>query len=697
MARAPPFSSLPYEIVSQICRQPDLDKDDMIALRLTCKSYGVHDAATRSFGKLFEDITVLFSEHSFNMLINICKHPVFSHCIRSVKLSSIRCNKHESLQTTLNLLRLGDPLSNRPAGPDARLQALDNLSARIRSYTLRTRHESDLSRSNKPVELLTLAFKCLSRSGDRIALGIAIDETNSLGCGRVLCAKDVFSNLWYNAIYSTLEVLATAVSDANYSFGKLNIDTRAMDSHINHQSHRKKALRPLSLTALRNFRFDRHRTKPPNLVFTQKTSATPFLSQHLSSHNNSPKSCVPCQQLIALDNRDIAIMAPASFSSLPPELVSKICSDPGLEKKDLIALRLTSKAQGIHVSATKAFGKLCFTEVPLVYTKYSLKSFVEICQHPVFGPSIRKVQLSCVRVNPEYFHPNVEWMMDRYPDRDDLLESIDRLGFRTDTEEAFKVSDAQALLDKAFTQLAKTDHILQIAVSSDESKALGGGHVFIPEPLLSWWYADVPFALNLLLGSSNRSGCRVQELDIAASAREFSDKSNHDLSALMRSISGVSLQLGFIENGWGREPGKLIQWMKELLSWGTSIKKLDICLEVFADDGDDRNFNDFGQLISRLALEELLLSNMCISQRSMTDLLVALGPKLRRLVIYRCDIVGSWKQILISIQQNTTQLDYLEICYGGLISWSGVREYKGATAIRLGLEDMIRAHEVSSP
>lgn len=94
MARAPPFSSLPYEIVSQICRQPDLDKDDMIALRLTCKSYGVHDAATRSFGKLFEDITVLFSEHSFNMLINICKHPVFSHCIRSVKLSSIRCNKH---------------------------------------------------------------------------------------------------------------------------------------------------------------------------------------------------------------------------------------------------------------------------------------------------------------------------------------------------------------------------------------------------------------------------------------------------------------------------------------------------------------------------------------------------------------------------------------------------------------------------
>ncbi|KAG9663900.1 hypothetical protein KCU95_g7669, partial [Aureobasidium melanogenum] len=247
MARTPTFSSLPYEIVSQICRQPDLDKDDLIALRLTCKSYGVHDAATRSLGKLFEDMTVLFSEHSFNMLINICKHPVFSHCIRSVKLSSIRCNKHESLETTINLLRLGDSLSNHPAGLGTRLQALDNLSTRIRSYALRTRHESDLSRSNKPVELLTLAFKCLSRSGDRIALGIAIDETNGLGCGRALCAKDIFSNLWYNAIYSTLEVLATAVSDASYSFDKLNIDTRAMDS-FRPRSLRRETVEPTTIT-----------------------------------------------------------------------------------------------------------------------------------------------------------------------------------------------------------------------------------------------------------------------------------------------------------------------------------------------------------------------------------------------------------------------------------------------------------------
>ncbi|KAH0337324.1 hypothetical protein KCU81_g8131, partial [Aureobasidium melanogenum] len=229
MAHSHPFSSLPYEIVSQICQHPHLDKDDRAALRLTCKSFGIHDAATVSIGKYFEDTKVLFTKHSFETLVKICKHPVFSRCIKSVKLSSIRCNNDERLQTTTNLLQMEASRSDQPVGVDSRLQALDNISARIHSYSVRNRCESDRFRSSKPVELLTIALKCLSQSGNRIALGIAVDETNGLGCGRVLRAKNIFSSLWYNAIYSTLEILATAISDSSYPFGKLIIDARAMD------------------------------------------------------------------------------------------------------------------------------------------------------------------------------------------------------------------------------------------------------------------------------------------------------------------------------------------------------------------------------------------------------------------------------------------------------------------------------------
>ena len=85
--------------------------------------------------------------------------------------------------------------------------------------------------------------------------------------------------------------------------------------------------------------------------------------------------------------------SPVSFSSLPPELVAKICSDTALDAKDLMALRLTSKVQGIHTSATKVFAERYFTDILLLWNKYSLETFVQISQHPIFGPSIRKVQL----------------------------------------------------------------------------------------------------------------------------------------------------------------------------------------------------------------------------------------------------------------------------------------------------------------
>jgi hypothetical protein len=69
---------------------------------------------------------------------------------------------------------------------------------------------------------------------------------------------------------------------------------------------------------------------------------------------------------------------PASFSSLPPELVTKICGDSDLDNKDLAALRLTSKSQGIHASATKAFAKRYFTDVLLLWNKYSLETLDKI-------------------------------------------------------------------------------------------------------------------------------------------------------------------------------------------------------------------------------------------------------------------------------------------------------------------------------
>ncbi|KAH0271476.1 hypothetical protein KCU91_g7350, partial [Aureobasidium melanogenum] len=389
-------------------------------------------------------------------------------------------------------------------------------------------------------------------------------------------------------------------------------------------------------------------------------------------------------------------MASASFSSLPPELVSNICNDPGLKEKDLIALRLTSKAQGIHASATKALGKLCFTAISLLYTEYSLETFTKICDHSIFGPIIRRVELSCTHFDTDAFDSYVKTLADCEYTREELIHQVQRLSARCDAEEFFKVSYARALLDRAFTHLTKSNHSLTIAISTGEYTSIGRSRTFEPDPDSEYFYADVPFALDLLLGSAKQSGCKVTELDIGVAARRFYHDSHYDsyydLYDLMHSISDVSLELTLIDDYGDEEPQEFILWMRDLLSYGTDIKSLDLCLMVF-DDNDERKFEPFFRIIMRLPLEVLRLQDLYMSQKATTDLLESLRSTLRRLTIGCCDVVGSWREILVSIQQNSSRLDYLEI-YDGILSWlQQWGSFRGTTAVQSGLEKMLQAEQ----
>ncbi|KAG9951083.1 hypothetical protein KCU85_g3095, partial [Aureobasidium melanogenum] len=251
-------------------------------------------------------------------------------------------------------------------------------------------------------------------------------------------------------------------------------------------------------------------------------------------------------------------MAPTSFFSLPPELVSKICSDPDLKKKDLIALRLISKAQGIHASATKALDKLCFTVVPLVYTRYSLETFVKICGHSIFGPYVREVKLSCMRFDSYDFGSFVKIMVEWGYPREQLLNEVQLLAARCDEEDLFYTSDAKVLLERAFAHLAESDHSLTIVVSTDEYRALGQNRICEAEPEVKYFYADVPSTLNLLLGSAKRVGCSVSKLDIAVASRRFFHDSEFDLSDLMHSISEAELELTLVNDYANEEPRSFI-------------------------------------------------------------------------------------------------------------------------------------------
>ncbi|KAH0362925.1 hypothetical protein KCU65_g7734, partial [Aureobasidium melanogenum] len=225
MAHSPPFSSLPYEMVSEICQHPDMDKEDLAALRLTCKSYGVHDAATRSLGKCFENITVLFTKHSFETLVKICEHQFFRQCVRSVKLSSVRCNPNAKYREIVAALQLEEVPGDLPNRQVPQLDAISGLSIRMQDYVSRAKRETEFCLSAKHLTLLTRALRCLAQAKQAVAVGTTKREKKGLGYSRNFPTQNPRTRLWHIESMATMDMLVIAVSRSKLPVRKLTIDT----------------------------------------------------------------------------------------------------------------------------------------------------------------------------------------------------------------------------------------------------------------------------------------------------------------------------------------------------------------------------------------------------------------------------------------------------------------------------------------
>jgi hypothetical protein len=386
---------------------------------------------------------------------------------------------------------------------------------------------------------------------------------------------------------------------------------------------------------------------------------------------------------------------PASFSSLPPELVAKICNDPDLDKEDLIALRLTSKTQGVHASATKTFAKRYFTDVLLLWSKYSLETFVKICQHPVFGSSIRKVQLSCARYEEAEFEDSVQELLGQNHERCELLRMIQQLGERCDHDhEQFDSERVEALLDQAFGHLAKLDNCFVLAVAADEENSLGRSKVLGPQMGSGGWWADPYSALEYLILAADRSSLEIRKIEVDVDAASECELDSHsfvfrawkDLRSV-RSISEPAIDL-WVTPGLNRY--RDFGMVQTLLSLPVHLKRLRICSNIFAEDD---KFRPLAELISRLPLEELHLDSLHMDRDAMTDMLEGFGPTLRRLEISDCAITGSWMQILLSIQQHALQPGHLHI-KDTARDWMGSSMvYNSVTDVRSGLIRLLQIRE----
>jgi hypothetical protein len=386
---------------------------------------------------------------------------------------------------------------------------------------------------------------------------------------------------------------------------------------------------------------------------------------------------------------------PASFSSLPPELVSKICHDPTLQKRDLIALRLTSKSQGIHLSASKRFAKRYFTRIPLAYTRYSLQTFVELCRHPIFGSAVRKVELSYTRFLPDLFDEESKTLLDvsRHEKmslpRHKFLNDIRLLVSRCDEEHDLRTSsDAIRLLTAAFAALSHWQH-LELDVTSRESGALGHNRIHHLDTLYGTanWECDILGAVSLLHLAATSSKCVVQRLQIQGPVWEnLTDSSTHSFSALA-GLPELKLDIWPTGEVDFAQISGLEDMVTKLLHNSVGLDSLH--LGTYCADSYHECLHKIFSTMATTRLEKLALTYIDFNQFKPFEKRI---ETLRELQLYNCEGGESLKEVLLSIQRCFPRLEYflLSEFSQGRWFWRDV-ELEGFEVIKIGFDQMIQA------
>ncbi|THZ18127.1 hypothetical protein D6C91_05640 [Aureobasidium pullulans] len=412
--------------------------------------------------------------------------------------------------------------------------------------------------------------------------------------------------------------------------------------------------------------------------------------------------------------RHTAIMnAPASFISLPSELVTKICRDSALEKKDLIALRYTSKTQGIHVSATQEFAKRYFEELRVMWTPYSFLTFCKICESPVFGPHVRTVKLSSIRIAvQDLWNILVQHRYRSYSsstqDQIDLSTQRVEQHFRRYNMEIEMKKPAKSvdIFKKALSALQTYGNSLALAISTNEEGCIGANDTLTPLSIdetvdSSLWDITLEDSMEFLLEAASGTNLETKDLRIetcyfGGQLLAFSDNDSTESTALWAVCPGL-LKLTIEANIAGDADDLVIDErltmasLQELFSHATKLSSLKLAGNLFMDAPDQ--FRRTMEFVNASSLEEIVLHVDHATGDGILILLKKASKTLRHLDINAEEFTGSWVSVVCWIMDNLPELTYFRLLLlpdMTSTSFPGALELKGSYEIQSGLAKLLQ-------
>ncbi|THV88246.1 hypothetical protein D6D29_00093 [Aureobasidium pullulans] len=367
---------------------------------------------------------------------------------------------------------------------------------------------------------------------------------------------------------------------------------------------------------------------------------------------------------------------------LPNELIKLVCSHADLSVYDLMALRRTCKLT--REFSSDEFAGRCLHSITVLMARSSLLAFIELSQHPRFGPFVKWINVSPISASAEGLrvlpsatrplthetHPVFEGVVDAFVLGAQSLD-IMRTYLNRYREEAQLKTDgsAEQMLNVAFKAFAERKQKICLAFNDEELNIVGAQHLLsnLHFAKCTVWYLEWKETIARTIGAAFKQGCTIDRIELCETTRQdarnisacCTDGIEQELTSLCSQLD--ALDIDFCH----QDTETTVRSAKRMVSAAPSLKSLEI-YEI----GDYNNANQVHipgilKCVASKSLRTIHLGNFQISTSDLASFLARYRHLLYDLQLsYVCLVDGDCMSLIAWIKDNLPRLK--ELCLEGI-------------------------------
>ncbi|THZ86566.1 hypothetical protein D6C84_02388 [Aureobasidium pullulans] len=365
---------------------------------------------------------------------------------------------------------------------------------------------------------------------------------------------------------------------------------------------------------------------------------------------------------------------------LPNELIKLVCSHADLSVYDLMALRRTCKLT--REFSSDEFARRCFHSITVLIARSSLLAFIELSQHPRFGPFIQCINISPtiaseegLKVLPPATAPHrhgvpVPLAFQRVEDfildvqcMDTMRTYLNRL---REENELKTDGSAEQMLNIAFKAFAERKQDIRLSFSDQETNAVGAKHLLPNRDFgeRTVWHLEWKETIARTIKAAFKQGCTIVEIALHETGRkDAQNNSSCCTDDIEQELASVRAQLTCLTVDFEhRDIETTSRSIERMVSAVKDLSWLYLHQIGEFDDSNQRYMPEILDCVAATSLEQMSLGYCRMSQSQLTAFIEKHSATLHDLQLHEaCLITGSCMSLIAWIKDNLPCLKYLEL------------------------------------